>query len=296
MKQTCTLLLIMAVMFTAGCSIARKFDKGRVAPATFYTKISFDTVKSVIMLPFELEGRVQQFLFDTGARLTSVQREELKGKRVTVRGATNRTIVNGTETIKSLKIGDVDFINTFATNGDMEGLKEQIPNFGGILGRSVIDKANWLINYPKQEIEIGSAHLIDESFTDLNVAYSNGAPYVMVSIAEEEYRMIIDMGSSSILNLPDTTDLAKELQEQYEFKAIERNRYTVGGAQQVVELITYLPEVSIGEMTFRNVRVNINKSSQMRLGMPFFKDYLIYIDNTNRDYKIKLAAGTSSKE
>ena len=39
----------------------------------------------------------------------------------------------GKEYVKSLKIGPVEFKNTFALNGDLDGLKQQISDFGGII-------------------------------------------------------------------------------------------------------------------------------------------------------------------
>ena len=39
--------------------------------------------------------------------------------------------------ISSIKIGDIDFRNTAALNGDMQDLKEQISNFGELIGQTI---------------------------------------------------------------------------------------------------------------------------------------------------------------
>lgn len=40
-------------------------------------------------------------------------------------------------------------------------------------------------------------------------------------------------------------------------------------------------------MEFENVKTTINISSQARIGIGFFKDCEIYIDNLDNSYKIK---------
>ena len=68
-----------------------------------------------------------------------------------------------------MKIGNVDFKNTYAVNGNLIGLKEQITNFGGILGQPIISKANWLIDYPNKKIRVSNQNLVDETFKTIQI-------------------------------------------------------------------------------------------------------------------------------
>ncbi|GJM33585.1 MAG: hypothetical protein DHS20C18_25860 [Saprospiraceae bacterium] len=240
-----------------------------------------------MVIPCELDGESKNFIFDTGAQVTGVQRDSIFGKIITVRGGTNRTVENGSETIKSFKISGVDFINTFATNENMIDLKEKIPNFGGVLGRTVIDKANWLIDYPNKIIELSDKELADDSFIDIPLIQSSKTPYTFIEIGNKKHKAIIDLGSTSVFNVPEDTELAKELLNKYEFVENTRERYTVGGTQTITELIGTVPLMNIGTSVFKNIRVNINQSSQIRLGMAFFENYVIYIDNSNHRLRIK---------
>lgn len=99
--------------------------------------------------------------------------------------------------------------------------------------------------------------------------------------------MIIDFGSSSAINLPKDSKLAKELINTIELSDNERERYTLGGLQTIKEKVGVVPKVQLGSFEFDNVDVNINTSSQPRIGISFFKDFIIYIDNSNGGYKIK---------
>lgn len=288
--QTILALLIISgiILFLPSCSSPQKMaKKGKVIPKDFYAKTSFTTAKTLAVLPCTIDGVRKNFLFDTGAQVNTVQRDSLIGKTVAVRGASNRVVENGTEIVKSFKIGDVEFRNTFATNENIIGLKDKIPNFGGVLGYSIIGKANWLIDYPNKTVEISNRDLSDDSFMDIKLDKSTAAPYTYINVGGKAYKVILDLGSTSILNVQAGSELAKYLLANYAFQEKERERYTVGGMETITEQIGYLPKLKIGSLAFENIRVNISISSQSRLGMSFFTDYIIYIDNDNRRYRIK---------
>ncbi len=193
----------------------------------------------------------------------------------------------GNEYTKSIKIGEVDFQNTYGVNGNLTGLKEQIPNFGGLIGQPIISKANWLIDYPNKSLKISNKHLADSSFTTVEIKREDGAPYAFITINEKRYKVIIDTGSTSDLNLPKESELAQELLTMYNFQDNIRERYTLGGLQKIAEKVGIVPEIKLGNLNFRDVNININVSSQPRIGMGFFKDCVIYIDNIENNYKIK---------
>lgn len=281
------LLIILVLFICFNCSNTKFINQGKVNTSNFYYKTKFNAIKTVLILPFELDGISKNFLFDTGAELTVVQRDSIFGETFTIRGATNRTMKNGSETIKSLKIGDIDFINTFANNADLVGLKEQIPNFGGIIGRPIINKANWLIDYPKKTLEISNRELSDDTFINLPLDNSNGAPYTFLKINGKEYKVIIDLGSSSRFNVPQDSELAKALMKTIKFQNNTRERYTVGGLQTITEKVGVVPLITIGNLKFENVKMNMNISSQPRIGNSFFENCILYIDNINGTYRIK---------
>lgn len=241
-----------------------------------------------MLVPCEFEGATKNFLFDTGAELSVVVRDSIFGQRFSVRGATNRTMENGSETLPLLKISEVAFVNTFANNSKLEGLKEQIPNFGGVLGRPIINKTNWLIDTRNKTVEISDRDLSDESFIDLPMlGKKGGAPYTSLTIDGKDYKVIMDFGSSSTFNVPEGTALAEALMNRVVFRDSSRNRYTVGGLQTITEKVGSVPSISIGGLEFQNVRTNINISSQPRIGMSFFEGYQIFIDNKNGKYRVK---------
>ncbi len=170
----------------------------------------------------------------------------------------------------------------------MVGLKEQIPNFGGLIGQTILTKCNWLIDYPNQKIQVSNQELADESFMPIRIVNKNGAaPYTFITVDGEDYKVIIDFGSSSAMNLPKKSNLAKKLLKNYDFQDHERERYTLGGLQTIAEKVGIVPMVKLGNVSFADIKTTINTSSQMRIGVSFFKDCKIYIDNIAGDYKVK---------
>lgn len=287
MKNLKLLLLTITLFISFSCSVTKNQKKGRVQPQNFNFETEFTTAKSVIILSIKIDGISKNFLLDTGADYNVIQRDSTLGKTENYDGATNREMKLGKEYVKSMKIGNVDFQNTFAVNGNLIGLKEQIPNFGGILGQPIINKSNWLIDYPNERIRISNQNLVDESFKKIQIKREGGTPYTNISINGIEYKVIIDFGSSSEFNLPKESKLAKQLLQQYGFTDNERDRYTIGGLQTIKEKVGIVPLIKLGNIEFKDIKTTINISSQPRIGIGFFKDCLIYIDNLDNSYKIK---------
>ena len=262
-----------------GCSISKLQKQGHTIPESFHAKLPFETYKTVMVMEANINGVSRNMIFDTGADYNLIQRDQTEGKLLKADGASKRSVRLGSETTQSLKIGSVDFANTYSLNGDLKGLKEQIPNFGGLIGQPVIKKANWLIDYPNKKLEIANKRLIDDTYKEIEIDRKDGAPYTYIEVFGERYRVIIDFGSSSTINLPKESKLAKALSSKIAFKENVRDRYTLGGLQVTKEQVGEIPTVNLGPFEMKNVAVNINTSSQPRIGISFFKDYTIYIDN-----------------
>ncbi len=287
MRKFKSLLVGLFILNAFSCSITKIQKEGTVLPEIFNYETEFTTQKTVIILPLKLNGVSKNFLFDTGADFSVIQRDSIFGKVSNVSGASKRKMKMGEEYVKSIKIGDVDFRNTFAQNVDLIGLKEQIPNLGGIIGQPIISKANWLIDYPNKKLRISNENLIDKTFETIKIKREGGAPYTYISINGIEYKVIIDFGSSSEFSLPKESKLAKQLLQQYQFVDNERDRWTVGGLQKIKEKAGIVSLVKLGDMEFKNVSTKIGVQSQPRIGIGFFKDCIIYIDNLENSYKIK---------
>ncbi len=279
-------LLAFCLIFTTCCSVKLYQNKGLIVSQSNSTKLDFSTNKTIIILPVVLNGTIKNFAFDTGAELTVVQKEETTGKEMKFTGADGKKVKLGTGTIDLLKIGDVEFENIYSLNANMEYLTKEIPDFGGIIGQSIICKANWLIDYPKNKIEFTDKAIETMGFETLSTKNIRN-PHIDMMIEGEIYSVLIDLGSSVAMTIPENSKLAEKLLAKYTFKDNIREIYRLSGAKIVAEKITTLPKVEIGNSSFEKVEINILPSKSLKIGNAFFKDYTIYIDNINGVYKIK---------
>jgi hypothetical protein len=282
------MLLVLSFFYLGGCAtITRLQNKGYVDEKVIQYSFEFTTVKSLILVPVEIDGQTKNFIFDTGASFSMIQRDTLKGKSTQAKGASNRTIISGEEIVKSLKIGEINFKNTYAYNTDFVGLKEQVPNFGGLIGQPVIKKSNWLINYPEKIMVISNCPITDSTFQKINIIIENGLPYTFITINGGNYKALIDLGSTASLSIPQETPLAKLLLDKYNFTENEREVYTLGGLQTIKEHVATIPKLSIGNIEFIDVHTDIKISSKLRVGMRFFEKSILLIDNLDNDFKLK---------
>ena len=287
MKILKPILFAFLILLSFNCSVTHYQKQGTVQPKSFDSETEFTTIKTVMIIPSKINGVSKNFFFDTGAQYSMIQRDSIIGSKMTLDGPSNRSIETGSELVKSFEIGNVEFVGTVASNTDMVGLKEQIPNFGGIIGTPIINKANWLIDYPNKKLRISNKNLADETFETIKIKRKGGSPYTYITINGTEYKVVIDFGSSSEFSLPKESKLAKQLLQQYSFEDNERERYTLGGLQTIKEKVGIVPLIKLGNIEFKNVSTKIGVQSQPRIGISFFKNYKIYIDNLENIYKIK---------
>lgn len=271
-----------------GCSLSHYQRQGRVAPKSYHQSITFTTFKHVISLPVEVDGETRNFLLDTGAQLSLLQSDATKGKRMSVSGASKRKVWLYRNRISSMRIGEVSFKKVNVLTGDFTGLKEQIPNFGGLIGQSILNKSNWKIDYPNRTLEVSNAPFSIDSLHTLPIFRDGGSPHADISIAGKAYRALIDLGSSAKgLNVPDDHPLAQRLMDKFAFEGNERKIYTMGGLQEVTEQVGTLPFLYLSGVVFKDVPVDIRNSSDLRIGMNFFKDCVLVIDNDAGVYRLR---------
>lgn len=134
-------------------------------------------------------------------------------------------------------------------------------------------------------IKLSSKNIADTNYETIKI--EKDSPYTYISIDETDYKVMVDFGSSTDFNIPKESKLAKQLLMQHNFSNNERERYTLGGLQKIKGKVGILPLIKLGNTKFENVKTTINSAKEAKIGIEFFKDYKIYIDNINGNYKIK---------
>ncbi len=281
-------VLFFIVFILQGCSLTKLQKSGSIENEQFHYRFNFSTAKGLILVPATIDGVQKNYIFDTGADLSLFHSDSINGKVSKISGASKREMEIGYSQIPSFEIGSVNFKNLDVWIGNLQGLKNKIDHFGGIIGQNLINKANWLINYPEKEIEVSNENLVDSTFQSILIKRKGGSPYTYIQIDGKRYRAVLDLGSSSVLNIPKDSKLAKKILITHKFEERSRKRFTIGGMQNIEEKIGVLPLVKLGNISFDSIETTINTSSQLRIGVKFFENCIIYIDNLKKDYKLKL--------
>jgi hypothetical protein len=278
-------LLAFSLFGIISC-VEQKQNKGLIEPAATAVKLDFTTSKTVIILPAMLNGVAKNFLFDTGADLTLLNREKITGRISKVTGSGGKKVSLGSEIIGSFKIADTNFKNTCAYNDKMTYFDNLLPDFGGVIGQPIISKANWLIDYPKSKMIISDKTIETlgfETFKMKNVR----APEIDIQLEGETITTQIDLGSSTALAIPASSNLAAKLLAKYTFKENTREVYRAGGSEVITEKVAIIPLIKFGSSEAVNIETKIYNTKNIRIGNDFFKDFTVYIDNTNGAYKVK---------
>lgn len=167
------------------------------------TVLSFDTIQNLIIIEAEVNGYTGKFLFDNGFTLSAVHPDFAKKVGITFNESASVRDINGNRTtlaqtrVESIKIGDFDFRNTGFYQIDT---KKFFPcdDIDGVIGGSIINKANWKIQYRDKKIELSRKRFdTPENSTVLKIGYNRAnSALTKLTIREKEFLFKIDIGMS----------------------------------------------------------------------------------------------------
>lgn len=281
-----SLFLTVFVVFCVSCSTENLQNKGLIVPQSSSNNFKFSTNQSIIIVPVSINGKSENFFFDTGSDYNVIHVDKVKGITTKVNGADGKKVKVGTGKITSLKIGETEFKKTFTWELPMDFLVDKTPSITGFIGQSVICKANWLIDFTQNTMEFSDKAIEISGFETFSMKNIRD-PHLNLVIEGETISALIDLGSSSTLSIPKGSALAEKLLSKYSYRDNQREKFVAGGVQNVTEKLGITPNVVVGGFSFDAVETTIVESSQPRVGNNFFKNFALYIDNTNGVYKLK---------
>jgi hypothetical protein len=285
MKKNATILFSIIVLTSC---VKYKQNKGMISPITDQESLSFTTSRSLVVLPIVLEGNTKYFILDNGDELTTINRKEFKGRVNKVNTATGGKAKTGNEVVRSMKLGNVEFKNICAKNLNFEYVEKEIPNYGGLIGQSVLSKANWMIDYPNKKISLTTKDLNTDGFETIPVKKLRD-PKINVVIDGETYSAFVDLGSSTAFAVVESSPLGQKLLQKITFVEGSKETFTAEGVKTSIVKRGILPLVKVGNVEIKNIDMLMGKTSSndIRIGMAFFKDCKLYLDYTNGSFKIK---------
>jgi len=204
-KRSAYFQLMFLFISLSSCGLFNDNTRGKAVDlnSSEIAVIPFDTIQNLIIVEAEINGFKGKFLFDNGFTLSAIDPDFAKKCGITfdasarVRDINNKSATLPETTVKSIKIGDFDFRNTgfYAIE-----TKNFFPcdDVDGVIGGSIINKANWKVRYRDKRIEVsGKKFETPENSAVLDVGYNRGnAALTELTINEKTFFFKIDTGMS----------------------------------------------------------------------------------------------------
>lgn len=187
-----------------------------------------------------------------------------------------------------MKLADMEFQKICAKNLNFDYVEKLVPNFGGLIGQAILSKANWLIDYPNKTVKISTKTIENIGYETINLKNIR-KPEIIINIDGENYKAFVDLGSSTALSVLETSPLGKKLAQKITFTEGPKETFTASGVNNETVKRGILTSLKVGNIELKNTSLIMPKTSSVpiRIGMSFFKDCILYLDYSNKVYKIK---------
>jgi len=196
-------LFVLIISFFSSCNQEQKNSEATLI-SSFTT--NFELVNNLIFVKVTLNGKEENFILDSGAPEIVLNSTYFKSKNSGVRakGVSGITILQNIE-IESFDWNGISLENTKLIGMDLSHLEEQTGRkFKGLIGFSVLQKYELLIDYKKCELTLFSQgkskwHTKIKPKTEFSFEYGAHIPIIEITIRNNKYKLGIDTGASSNL-------------------------------------------------------------------------------------------------
>jgi hypothetical protein len=288
------LKLILVSVFFSGC-ISNSFDRGNFIPADKEpVEIGFEMLSNLIVIEAEINGVSGKFIFDNGAALSLINQAFSENAQINFDGLTQIRDANNNKstipeaTVDKVVIGNQMFQGTgfYQTNTDAYMPCNEID---GIIGASIINKANWRINFEKKKIEISSTPFKSNG-KKLPISISkNNSSFATISILGVSYKSKIDLGSTKSIKIDRrySDNSFEGLLAEQRLGIISASANGLGKTDTVYRLYDKLPIVNSVDtlQAYASVMINSKLKYPGYIGLDYFNDYSeLIINSTEQEY------------
>lgn len=282
----CFLFLNLNPLFSSGAFQAKN-------EASKILEIPFEYVEGLIVIKAKVNGVEGRFLFDNGASFSCFNKDFAKKSNVAFRkrvritdGNNNKTYV-GVAKVKKIEISKAVFSKTSAYSIDT---KKFFPcdAIDGIIGASIINAANWKIDFEKKKMLISLTPFNSDGLKMKMKIVSNNSSFINFNINGSLLKTKIDLGFKGELKI-----------NKY------RNKLPLKGkkAEKTIGIsslsVTGLGNIDTTYIFHRNFELRYSDNTlpvspeitltkylkyDARIGLDYFKKYDIIINSTTREY------------
>ncbi len=290
-------LAFVLVLIVQSCTSSSYFKDGYLLPSDSEpVEIPFTLEKGLIVLNAEVNGVSGRFLFDNGFSLSAVDPEFAQkagiqfDQKSTISDANSKSQKISRTNVDSIEVGTQKFMNT--------GFYEiETSNFwsctelDGIIGASIINKANWKIDFQDSLLWISSTPFEDKGIQfDYRISTNNGS-FIELQIDGKTFKTKIDFGKSGELDLD--FNRAKRL---FENDSVEVQKGIMslsatgpGETEMLYSLAEYQPVIVDGITLPLQTKTELSHDLKYQgyLGAGYFKHYQVIINSNEQKYILR---------
>ncbi|MBL4710194.1 MAG: retropepsin-like domain-containing protein [Flavobacteriales bacterium] len=284
------LLFIVSSLFLNACS----FKRIRFIPATAEpVESKFETYSELIFIEVEVNGVGGTFLFDNGFTESGINASFAKRAHVTFKGKTstrdanNRSASTPTAVVDLVEIEGQKFVNAGFYRIDTDRFFP-CKKIDGVIGASIINMANWKINFEAKNMWI-SSKTFEGKGIPLDISFSNNnSSFTTISVLGQPYSCKIDLGNANTVKL-DPKYAEKSLEGIVAEKRIgimSLSAHGLGNVDSTYQIKELL------EIQHRGKTLPVKEKVLFRgklkyqgyLGINYFKPYDLIINSTEKRY------------
>ena len=224
-----SLCLLLLLLICISCGTNQKQEKFRdkymfsvkMGNSNFTENISFNDEMGLMIIPVTIEGKVYDFLFDTGS-VTMVSKElqgvlneiEEDKTQFTITDASGNKNQANFSILPEITIGNIDFLHVGVNVQDLSNFETRCISVDGIIGANLMRKCSWKINFPDKTITF-SDNVENLQITDpyINFPFEenfSGNPRTKLKWAQWDFWAMWDTGYNSSIQIPDSLFLKSD--------------------------------------------------------------------------------------
>lgn len=291
-----TLLIIFVLGFSCTDSYAQKIvqlaKQGVVSQMGYAKEIPFRYEKKHIFIDVTINGKIYNFLFDTGFDFTAIDLkyvQDLEYKKVTKKSGSGSSFkkhkIQFVE-IPKVEISDIAFSGIGAALLDLSFINENYPcsehPVAGVIGANLMHHANWKIDYAHQLIKFSDdfKHFdIPESSKIIDMLSKGwGSKRVEVVINGISKEFILDTGSGGrITTGVDFFEVLKANDAQVEYERITKGNQWKGETTYENHKV-WIQHLDIGSLNMRYEIISLEKGVSSLIGNRLLEDFTVFIN------------------
>ncbi|MDW3651378.1 MAG: retropepsin-like aspartic protease [Bacteroidia bacterium] len=299
--------LIFLLFCSYSCININNFDRGFLENRIQDTvEIPFETYRGLVLVKANFNGVEGNFLFDNGASYSCINQDFADKAGIKFRQGSNISDGNNRKTVvkestaKDISIDKIHFKNTGVYLIDTKNFFPCKEDVDGILGASVINKINWLIDFKGEKIQISSSAFDNGGISFPITFSSNNSSFMTFELNEFPVRAKIDFGYQGELKL-------REREYRHKFSGMKADK-SVGISSLSISGLgkndtTYDLYEGI-DMQIDNIRlpyppeINLtrNLKYKARIGSSFFRNYELVVNSSEKEYLLKAYEEEFDKE